>query len=109
MGINAIKKKGPVDVPTDELRTLSIHLAAALILMVPSAFVSDVIKENTSDGNWTIIIRYPIAMQQNVQVVVDLYNGKELTVNLFNYNRSLNLIRDLLSRKKNTGERRIRA
>jgi len=83
-----------------EFQTTSIHLAAALLVHVPGARISHITSETPIDGKCSIVLEYPADQVHAVRNVVEAFHQRRLTVALYPFNRTLNLLRDRLCKQR---------
>ena len=79
-----------------DFETTSIHLAAALLTVIPDAQLSHIAPDPSIDGKRLIAVRCPVNQQTSVQRLAEDFYARRLTVPLYAFNRALNLLRDRL-------------
>jgi hypothetical protein len=92
-----------VMVQTTDLRrfeTVNLNLAAVLLSRIPDSQLASISPAPSIDGKRLLTIRYPADQEQAVQRLVERFVQRNLVVNLYDFNRTLNGIRDALHRTR---------
>lgn len=79
--------------------TTSLHLAAALLVEIPGSLLSQIAPTPSVDGKRLITLQYPTPREADVQDLISRFLRHQLVVNLYEYNRALNRLRDSLHRQ----------
>ena len=79
-------------------KTASLPLAAAILTEI-SGCDFQINSDRTIDGKAIIRLFYPDSEENNLKKIVTSYGKKELLVNLYQYNRNLNVVRNVLFSK----------
>lgn len=78
----------------------SLHLISAILTEIPEV-VFLALEDDLFDKNKkVIVISYPNSQDFEVQNTIEKFNNRELSINLFNFNRNLNFVRDRLIRER---------
>jgi len=80
----------------NEFQTTSLHLAAAILLHVPSATLARITPTPEIDSKRIIVIAYPLNQAEALHKAVEDFHARRLLVPLYRFNRILNLLRDRL-------------
>lgn len=80
-----------------EFKTVSIHLAACL-LCIPGSKLAKVAPRPSIDGKRIIHIRYPSRYEETAQRLIQQFLHRTLSINLYEFNKRLNVVRDCLLR-----------
>jgi lipoate synthase len=78
--------------------TADLKLAALILSEIPNCTFD--VKEQGNSALKTILISLPAIYEQNLTAVQEDYTLKRAKINLFLYNRSLNVLRDRLKNEK---------
>lgn len=77
-------------------KSVSIQLTAALLTDIPEATFAGLENDPLEKDKKVILISYPESADPEVNKILDEFDRKVLSVNLFYYNRNLNYLRDRL-------------
>ena len=76
--------------------TTNLCLGAALLAEVPGCSLAQISPTPSVDGKRLLTLTYPLPQEAEVRRVVEAFLQRHLLINLYVYNRSLNLLRDRL-------------
>lgn len=89
------------DVKGFRFRSISLHLAAVLLTKIEQSSFVGIDSDQTIDGCKKIfLIDIPMQSCKIAEKLVSDFNEKQLSINLYFYNRNLNFLRDKLFRNK---------
>lgn len=95
------------DTPTSThkvFKSVSIQLTAAILTDIPEAIFSGFENDPLAKDKKVIVLSYPESAEAELKKILNEFDNKVLSVNLFYYNRNLNFLRDrLFSRKTERG------
>ncbi len=94
-----MKKNTPVNTHK-VFKSVSIQLTAALLTDIPEATFIGFENDYLETDRKVILIAYPELAEPGFKRVLDEFESKTLSVNLFYYNRNLNFIRDRIFSRK---------
>ncbi len=77
-------------------KSVSIQLTAALLTDIPEATFSGFENDPLEKDKKVILISYPESTELEFKRILNEFENKILSVNLFYYNRNLNYLRDRL-------------
>ena len=76
--------------------TTNLCLGAALLAEIPGCSLVQISPTPSVDGKRLLTLAYPPTQESNVRQVVEAFLQRRLAVDLYVYNRCLNLLRDRL-------------
>lgn len=83
-----------------KLSTLSLPLAAAILSIVEGSQIDNITEGREVDGKRVMCLSYPASCEAQVKELQEKYGRRKLTVNLYDYNQTLNNLRDALKKTK---------
>ena len=79
-----------------EFETTNLCLGAVVLSKITGSYFYGISPSTSTDGKRLLTIRYPSAQETTLRDVVGAFVRRRLTVDLYSYNRHLNLLRDEL-------------
>lgn len=89
-----------IHIPQKVFKSVSIQLTAAILTSIPEATFTGFENDPLEKDKKVILISYPESAGVEVNKVLNEFDDKILSVNLFYYNRNLNFLRDRLFSRK---------
>ena len=83
-----------------EFQTTNINLAAALLTRLSSGRLVRIDVWPSVDGKRLIHLRFPATQENTAHQIIESFLQRDLSLNLYGFNRNLNLLRDYLHGKK---------
>jgi len=93
-------KKNPATILPKIFRSVSIQLTAALLTDISEATLIGFEDAPLETDRKVFLISYPESATPEIKKILDEFENKTLSVNLFYYNRNLNYLRDRLFSRK---------
>jgi hypothetical protein len=90
-----MKKNTPINIHK-VFKSVSIQLTATLLTDIPEATFAGLENDPLEKDKKVILISYPESADSEINKILDEFDRKVLSVNLFYYNRNLNYLRDRL-------------
>ena len=85
-----------------QFETVNINLAAVLLSEIPGSQLLKIDPKPTVDGKRLLTVGYPASQEEVARRVITRFLNRELSVNLYAFNRWLNRIRDALHGREDT-------